>query len=103
NGLPSAFKVNVRTDRSGQWLESSILHLVEEAASGRDNLLPCPVTSFYLSHKSLLNFPLQAHSIAYYPEIQASIVFHRLSHLCVHPVNSDLVDNGRTERGAARN
>jgi AraC-like DNA-binding protein len=27
--------VNVRTDRSGQWLESSILHLVEEAASGR--------------------------------------------------------------------
>lgn len=34
-GLPSVFKVNVRTDRSGQWLESSILHLVEEAASGR--------------------------------------------------------------------
>jgi AraC-like DNA-binding protein len=35
NGLPSIFKVNVRTDRSGQWLESAILHLVEEAASGR--------------------------------------------------------------------
>jgi AraC-like DNA-binding protein len=35
NGLPPVFKVNVRTDRSGQWLESSILHLVEEAASGR--------------------------------------------------------------------
>ena len=34
NGLPPVFKVNVRTDRSGQWLESSILHLVEEAASG---------------------------------------------------------------------
>jgi AraC-like DNA-binding protein len=34
-GLPSVFKVNIRTDRSGQWLESSILHLVEEAASGR--------------------------------------------------------------------
>jgi AraC-like DNA-binding protein len=32
-GLPSAFKVNIRTDRSGKWLESSILHLVEEAAS----------------------------------------------------------------------
>jgi transcriptional regulator GlxA family with amidase domain len=29
-----AFKVNIRTDRSGVWLESSILHLVEEAASG---------------------------------------------------------------------
>jgi transcriptional regulator GlxA family with amidase domain len=27
--------VNIRTDRSGQWLENSILHLVEEAASGR--------------------------------------------------------------------
>jgi transcriptional regulator GlxA family with amidase domain len=27
--------VNIRTDRSGHWLESSILHLVEEAASGR--------------------------------------------------------------------
>ena len=26
-------KVNVRTDRSGHWLEHSILHLVEEAAS----------------------------------------------------------------------
>ena len=26
-------KVNVRTDRSGHWLEQSILHLVEEAAS----------------------------------------------------------------------
>jgi AraC-like DNA-binding protein len=35
NGLPPFFKVNVRTDRSGQWLENSILHLVEEAASGR--------------------------------------------------------------------
>jgi AraC-like DNA-binding protein len=35
NGLPPVFKVNIRTDQSGQWLESSILHLVEEAASGR--------------------------------------------------------------------
>ncbi len=35
NGLPSVFKVNIRTDRSGQWLENSILQLVEEAASGR--------------------------------------------------------------------
>jgi AraC-like DNA-binding protein len=35
SGLPPVFRVNVRTDRSGQWLENSILHLVEEAASGR--------------------------------------------------------------------
>jgi transcriptional regulator GlxA family with amidase domain len=35
NGLPAVFKVNIRADRSGQWLENSILHLVEEAASGR--------------------------------------------------------------------
>lgn len=35
DGLPSAFKVHVRTDRAGNWLESSILHLVDEAASGR--------------------------------------------------------------------
>ncbi|HVY91162.1 MAG TPA: AraC family transcriptional regulator [Bryobacteraceae bacterium] len=35
SGLPSILKVNIRTDRSGNWLESSILHLVEEAASGR--------------------------------------------------------------------
>jgi AraC-like DNA-binding protein len=34
-GLPPVFKVNIRTDRSGQWLENSILHLTEEAASGR--------------------------------------------------------------------
>ena len=34
-GLPSVFKVNIRTDRSGRWLENSILHLAEEAASGR--------------------------------------------------------------------
>jgi len=34
-GLPPVFKVNIRTDPSGHWLESSILHLVEEAASGR--------------------------------------------------------------------
>jgi AraC-like DNA-binding protein len=34
SGLPPIFKVNVRTDRSGQWLESSILHLVDEAESG---------------------------------------------------------------------
>jgi AraC-like DNA-binding protein len=32
--LPPAFTVNLRTDRSGQWLENSILHLVDEAASG---------------------------------------------------------------------
>jgi len=35
NGLPAVFKVNIRTDRSGHWLENSIMHLVEEAASGR--------------------------------------------------------------------
>jgi hypothetical protein len=32
SGLPAVFKVNIRTDRSGHWLENSILHLVEEAA-----------------------------------------------------------------------
>jgi AraC-like DNA-binding protein len=35
NGLPPVFKVNVRADASGLWLESSILHLVEESVSGR--------------------------------------------------------------------
>jgi AraC-like DNA-binding protein len=35
DGLPRIFKVNLRIDRSGQWLESSIMHLVEEAGSGR--------------------------------------------------------------------
>ena len=35
SGLPAAFKVNLRTDGSGLWLENSILHLVEEAGSGR--------------------------------------------------------------------
>ena len=35
NGLPPVFKVNVRADAAGHWLETSILHLVEEAASGR--------------------------------------------------------------------
>ncbi|HWB82529.1 MAG TPA: AraC family transcriptional regulator [Bryobacteraceae bacterium] len=34
-GLPPVFKVNIRTDRSGYWLENSILHMVEEAGSGR--------------------------------------------------------------------
>ena len=34
-GLPPVFRVNIRTDSSGLWLENSILHLVEEAASGR--------------------------------------------------------------------
>jgi len=33
--LPPMLKVNVRTDRSGHWLEQSILHLVEEAGSDR--------------------------------------------------------------------
>jgi AraC-like DNA-binding protein len=35
NGLPAVLKINIRSDRAGHWLESSILHLVEEAASGR--------------------------------------------------------------------
>ena len=34
DALPPVFKVNVRTDRSGQWLESSIMHLLEEISSG---------------------------------------------------------------------
>jgi AraC-like DNA-binding protein len=34
-GLPPLFKVNIRTDSSGHWLESSLLHLVDEAVSGR--------------------------------------------------------------------
>jgi AraC-like DNA-binding protein len=33
--LPRMLKVNIRTDRSGHWLEHSIRHLVEEAASDR--------------------------------------------------------------------
>jgi len=33
--LPPILKVNVRTDRAGQWLEQSILHLLEEAASNQ--------------------------------------------------------------------
>jgi AraC-like DNA-binding protein len=32
--LPPAFKVNLRTDRSGHFLENAMLHLVEETASG---------------------------------------------------------------------
>jgi AraC-like DNA-binding protein len=35
SGLPPVFKVNIRSDHSGQWLENSILHLVDEAGSGR--------------------------------------------------------------------
>ncbi|HEX5432247.1 MAG TPA: AraC family transcriptional regulator [Bryobacteraceae bacterium] len=35
SGLPPVLKVNIRADRAGHWLESSILHLVDEAASGR--------------------------------------------------------------------
>jgi AraC-like DNA-binding protein len=34
SGLPPVFKVNIRTDRAGHWMESSIMHLVDEAASG---------------------------------------------------------------------
>ena len=34
-GLPPLLKVNIRTDRSGHWLEQSILHLVEESAADR--------------------------------------------------------------------
>src|SRR5581483_7690600 len=34
-GLPPIFQVHIRADRSGQWLRSSILHLVQEAASAR--------------------------------------------------------------------
>ena len=33
--LPPILKVNVRTDRSGEWLEQSILRLLEEAVSDR--------------------------------------------------------------------
>ncbi len=35
SALPRMVKVNLRTDRSGQWLEQCILHLVDEAASGQ--------------------------------------------------------------------
>ena len=34
-GLPRVFKVNVRSDAAGSWLESSVLHLVAESASPR--------------------------------------------------------------------
>jgi AraC-like DNA-binding protein len=33
SGLPPMFKVNIRADRAGYWLEHSILHLVDEAGS----------------------------------------------------------------------
>ncbi len=34
-GLPRIMKVNIRADRSGQWLENSILHLADETTSAR--------------------------------------------------------------------
>jgi AraC-like DNA-binding protein len=34
-GLPSIIKINIRSDAAGEWLESSVRHLVSEAASGR--------------------------------------------------------------------
>jgi AraC-like DNA-binding protein len=33
-GLPTAFRVNIRADQSGQWLEKSIHHLADSVASG---------------------------------------------------------------------
>ena len=33
--LPPVFTVNLRTDRAGHWLENLLLHLAEEATSGR--------------------------------------------------------------------
>ena len=33
-GLPTAFKVHIRADQAGQWLERSIHHLAESVASG---------------------------------------------------------------------
>ncbi|MFO1375817.1 MAG: AraC family transcriptional regulator [Steroidobacteraceae bacterium] len=35
DGLPAILRVNVRADRAGQWLEQSLLHLVEEAGAAR--------------------------------------------------------------------
>jgi AraC-like DNA-binding protein len=35
DSLPAILKVNVRSDRAGHWLEQSILHLLDEAASAR--------------------------------------------------------------------
>jgi AraC-like DNA-binding protein len=34
-GLPSVIKINLRSDATGQWLESSIRHLLDEAKSRR--------------------------------------------------------------------
>jgi AraC-like DNA-binding protein len=34
-GLPAAFKVHIRSDSAGHWLESAIRHLVDESVSGR--------------------------------------------------------------------
>ena len=34
-GLPKFIKINLRGDPTGEWLESSVRHLVSEAASGR--------------------------------------------------------------------
>jgi AraC-like DNA-binding protein len=34
-GLPSVISVNIRADATGQWVESSMRHLLDEAGSGR--------------------------------------------------------------------
>jgi AraC-like DNA-binding protein len=34
-GLPQVIKIHIRGDRAGEWLESSVRHLVSEAGSGR--------------------------------------------------------------------
>src|SRR5262245_32667313 len=40
NGLPPVFKVNIRADRSGQSLESCIMHLMEDTTSEPKPCLP---------------------------------------------------------------
>jgi hypothetical protein len=40
-GLPRVFKVNIRRDRSGHWLENSILHLSKKQLRDKSAARPC--------------------------------------------------------------
>ncbi len=105
NGLPAMIKINVRGDVAGEWLESSIRHLLSEAASerpGRTALLSKMAEALFIETLRRYMERLPSEQIGWLAGARDPVVGTALSLLHRKPSHPWTVAELATEAGSSR-
>jgi len=104
-GLPTMIKINVRGDAAGQWLESSIRHLLSEACSGRPGrtvLLSKMADALFVEALRRYMDQLPAEADGWLAGARDPLVGAALAHMHRHPGHPWSVAELATKVGASR-